>query len=327
MPSGSEPAAADAIADVVWSALAGPTAMVRTRLPPDLLDRPGLLDDITAGLRQHFPHVVPVDVTRDGRRLSHAAVAPDGAGIAVETLLGRSGEVSCWVAPMTHYRGDLPAALRAAVLGSPDVHSALSTVDTDVVAVAEGFLATDASSVEFQRRGPLAYLAGAGEPVALPASTLPLWLLTEVGAGPRPAPRNGRLIVTTVDALDALLARPDADVATVRRCLRAPAEALSDEDATDLAALVTGPLTRWRLDWAHGQDLSQEPSDPQWSTAELRDTGRLDVLDGGPAGLWRILTDLPPDLVDEQPAVALVRCTTAAIWHELAALAADPAGH
>jgi hypothetical protein len=48
------------------------------------------------------------------------------------------------------------------------------------------------------------------------------------------------------------------------------------------------------------------------------------MLDGGPAGLWRVVRELPADLLESSSdAVGLVRTTSHAVWYELAILAAD----
>ena len=55
--------------------------------------------------------------------------------------------------------------------------------------------------------------------------------------------------------------------------------------------------------------------------------GRLEVLDAGEHGLWRVLTDLPEAIADDLPGdeepVALVRAAAADIWQELTLLVAD----
>jgi len=293
-----------------WELLDGPPAIVRT-----VYDGP-LEGDITAGLAERFDAVTPIDTarSRSGRvRLTHAAIGPDGEGITIETLLAPDGEVTCWVARMGRYRTDLPWALRAGRLAVPR-----ATVGSPVgIPVAEAYL----DGLHIQRRGPAAYVAPA-EPV--PASALPQWLFTRVGLGPRPPALSERMVVTSAAAFGDLLALSAPDPSTVRRVLHADASALSDVDAAALAALCGASRVHWGLDWAVGRDVALEPSDEDWSTATLVDTGHLEILDGGPAGLWRVVRALPADLLESTlDSVGLVPTTSHAVWHELAILAAD----
>ena len=77
------------------------------------------------------------------------------------------------------------------------------------------------------------------------------------------------MVVTPADAFNELLSLPAPDASTVRRVLRADASALSDVDAAALAAVCGAPRVHWGLDYAVGYDDAQEPSDEDWSTADL----------------------------------------------------------
>ena len=108
--------------------------------------------------------------------------------------------------------------------------------------------------------------------------------------------------------------RPDERITWIEGALDQPAA---------LASLCSARPRHWCLDYAVGYDVALEPSDEDWSTATLVDTGHLEVLDGGPAGLWRVVRDLPADLVEStSDSVGLVRTTSHAVWYELAILAA-----
>ena len=141
-----------------WELLAGPPAIVRT-----VYD--GALEgDITVGLAERFAGVTPVDTacsTSGRRRVTHAAIAPDGEGITIEALLAPDGEVVCWVAPMSRYRSDLPSALRA---GRLDLPRPVEEPPAGIP-VAEAYL----DGLHLRRRGPAAFVAPA-QPV--PASAL-----------------------------------------------------------------------------------------------------------------------------------------------------------
>jgi hypothetical protein len=292
-----------------WELLDGPPAIVRT-----VYD--GALEgDITVGLAERFAAVTPVDTacsTSGRRRVTHAAIAPDGEGITIEALLAPDGEVVCWVAPMSRYRRDLPSALRA---GRLDLPRPVEEPPAGIP-VAEAYL----DGLHLQRRGPAAFVAPA-EPVS--ASALPLWLFSRVGLGPRPPALSDRMVVTPAAAFNELLSLSTPDVSTVRRVLRADASALSDVDAAALASLCSTRPRHWCLDYAVGYDVALEPSDEDWSTATPTGTGHLEILDGGPAGLWRVVRDLPADLLEStSDSVGLVRTTSHAVWHELAILAA-----
>ncbi len=317
----------------------GVPAVVRTAAPAELTNvaPDALLEDATAGLTGWFPEVLAIDAivdppeTRRGAtRLLHAAIDRHGGGMAIETLLRRDGEVTCWVSPATRYTTELAAARRA-MAGRPPLN-AKDEPEPAGVPVAEARLtvarATDGRRPRvwtIQRRGPVAHaVLDDAEPVRLAASALPVWFSLVTDMGPRPAPRGRGLLITSRDTLERLLDLTSPDEDAVRTTLEDPG--LSGDEAAGLAALVRGLACRWSLEWSCGQDDAQEPADDGWSTASVTHQGRLEVLDAGEHGLWRVLTDLPAaiadDLPDDEEPVALVRSATSDVWQELALLVA-----
>ncbi len=370
-----------------------PPVVVRSTAPATLLDTApeALLEEVTAGLAGRFSDVLaidvvvdPPDVRRGSVRLVHAAVDPDGEGVAIETLLRRDGEVTCWVAPTTRYAAE-SAVARRAMGGRPPLPAKPNT-DVDElppagVPVAEMRLVmarrddSEPACWTLARRGPLAHaqpsdvtpprpLPNSAPPnsapptsappasappasalptsalptsaipapalpatplpaSALPASALPVWLSAVTGAGPRPAPSGHRMVITSRAALERLLDLTDPDEAEVRAALAAPD--LATSDVTALAGLAAGTTTRWSLEWTAGFDDAQEPTDEDWSTARVTRSGRTEILDAGPAGLWRVLTDLPEILTEDagQDMVALTQTTAADVWRELTLPLAD----
>lgn len=316
-------------------------AVVRTTAPATLVGAPPdmLLGEITAGLTARFTNVLPIEVAADPAgvprgsvRLVHAALAPDGEGVAIETLLRRGGEVTCWVSPAARYPAERTAARRA-MAGRPPLRAERREPDPTPISEPVSVPVTEARLTVFTdgdrepgdwvvvRHGPAAHVLPASltEPeagVELPASALPLWMATVTGTGPRPVPGEHPLLITTRPALDRLLARTDPSDAEVRTALNAPD--LPDADAAGLAALVRGSRRHWSLEWIAG---AQESAD-DWSPARAERRGRVEVLDAGPSGyLWRVLTGLPGMLTDELPPaeepVALARASASGIWHDL----------
>lgn len=289
-----------------------------TRAAPD-----ALLGQITAGLTARFPEVMPVEVTADppgvpgnSVRLVHAAIDAHGEGIAIETLLLRGGEVTCWVVPAPRYALELPVARRA-MAGRPPL-PADDVAPEPGVPVTEARLAVDgATDWVIVRHGAAAHaFAEPATGLELPPSALPMWMAAVAGLAPRPVPPDRRLLITTRPALDRLLTLPDPDDAAVRTALAAPD--LTETESRALTALARGLVRRWSLEWAAGRDEAREPAD-DWSTARPTRRGRLEILDAGPdAGLWRVLTGLPEILTDDLPeAIALVRTAPSDVWHEL----------
>ncbi len=312
----------------------GVPAVVRTAAPADLADiaPSALLDDATAGLTGWFPSVLPIDATvdppetlRGATRLLHAAIDRNGGGMAIETLMSRDGEVTCWVSPATRYAAELPAARRA-MAGRPPL-KAPEDPEQPGVPVAEARLTVAGDEIwTVQRRGPLAQaVREAAEPERLLASALPVWLSSVTGMGPRPAPDGHGLLITSRSALERLLDLTAPGDAAVRAALDAPG--LSDEETARLRTLVHHLTCRWTLEWTSGQDDAQEPADDGWSTARVTREGRLEVLDAGEHGLWRVLSDLPEAIADDLPGdeepVALVRAAASDIWQELTVMVAD----
>ena len=318
-----------------------------------------LLDGLTAGLAQTFTDVFAIDAGpamdagRAGAvRMLHTATDSSGGGVSVETLArpepgaGIEGiEVLCWVAPTGRYPADRDTARRfmagrpvIAAPGRPESaapdppESALPVPVTAAdLTVARG---PHPGTGGFLRRGPYAWavLPGLPDPTPVPASVLPAWLLAGFGAGPRPVPATRPLVVTTRPALDRLIRLDHADPDAVRRALDAPG--LDDGTAASLAGLVNGLTGHWWLDWTCGLDSTVEPVDDEWTSTVPVASGRLEILDAGAAGLWRVVTDLPDILAAElgtggvggtaggEP-VALARTTTADLWLDLTRLVAD----
>lgn len=352
MPSGFDPRQARWDQVEVPPCLGTRPSVVRTRLPESLTDAPldALLKDITAGLTERFPRVMPIDVRADppetprgSVRLLHAALDPDGEGVAIETLLLRGGEVTCWVAPATRYAAERATARRA-MAGRPALPAAETTRAADaargadatpVAETTRGADATPAAGVPVAearltvtgqgdwlvaRRGTgsRAIPASPATPpdtVELPASLLPMWLASVTGTGPRPYPGDHPMVITSRTALDALLDLTGPDASAVRTALAAPD--LADEEVAELGTLASCLIRRWSLKWIAGRDdASGEDSSPR-----LESRGHLEILDAGPsAGLWRVLTDLPEVLTagitDERP-IGLSRTTPADVWHEV----------
>lgn len=336
--------------------LACRSAVVRTSAPAGLLDASpeALLADVTAGLTERFPQVLPIEVRADppetphgSVRLVHAAVGPDGDGVAIETLLLRSGEVCCWVAPAARYAAEREAARRA-MAGRPPLHREENPAPAGVpvaelrltvagsgegdwlvarhgpavyaraasAATTSHAAASAAASTSTSAAVPTSSAASAASPsdgVELPVSLLPVWLASVTGTGPRPVPGERPLLVVARSGLDRLLDGP----ADARTALDAPE--LTAAEAAELDALARDLVRRWSLEWIFGSDGDASP--------RLEARGRLEILDAGPShGLWRVLTDLPEaltsELPDEQP-VGLMRTTSADVWHELTLPLAD----
>lgn len=312
-------------------------AVVRTSAPASLADAPpdALLDDITAGLTGSFPQVLPIEVRADPSeaprgsvRLLHAALDPDGEGVAIETLLLRGGDVACWVAPAARYAAERPAARRA-MAGRPPLPSEATTPPTtppEGVPVVEARLTVTGQGEGdwlVVRHGPAAHarptsLAEPANGVELPASVLPVWLASVTATGPRPVPGEHPMLITSGSCLDRLLGLADADPggAAVRTALEAPD--LTDAEAAELGALARGLVRRWSLEWISGRDGAPEDEDV---SPRLEGRGHLEILDAGTSsGLWRVLTDLPEvlaaEIPDERP-VGLARTAPADVWHEL----------
>jgi hypothetical protein len=319
----------------------GRPGVVRARLPMPPTARLGeLVRAVTARLAERFAEVLPVDVAagptgaaEDAVRMLHAATVAGGEGVAIESLLSPCGDghadAACWVSPVSRYLVEREAARRAMAGRRPWPAGTASTSDGLPVAAASITVHRGRypGQGQIERRGPIvqAALPGLDTPVRLPASLLPGWLFALTACGPRPAPRGKRLVLTSRPALDRLLGlAAAADPSAVRRALDAPD--LAEEDASALAHLARGLCRHWSRAWAVGHDRAPEPADEQWSTADLAATGRLEVLDAGPAGLWRVLDDLPQPLTDDgdEEMVALVPATGAEVWDTFAALVAAP---
>jgi hypothetical protein len=170
-----------------------PPVVVRSTAPATLLDTAPetLLEEVTAGLAGRFSDVLaidvvvdPPDVRRGSVRLVHAAVDPDGEGVAIETLLRRDGQVTCWVAPTTRYAAELATARRA--MGGRPPLPAKPNTDVDEpppagVPVAEMRLVmarrddSEPACWTLARRGPLAHAqpSDATPPRPLPDSAPP----------------------------------------------------------------------------------------------------------------------------------------------------------
>lgn len=314
--------------------------VLRSTAPPTLMDGPPetLLDEVTAGLAGQFSEVLaidvvvdPPDVRRGAVRLVHAAVGRDGEGVAVETLLRRDGDVTCWVAPTARYAAELATARRV-MGGRPPLPAKTDADEPPIgVPVSEMRLVTARRDVRepacwaLARRGRLANVRppDGTPPRPLPASVLPVWLASVIGAGPRPAPSGHRMVIASRAALEDLLDLTAPDEAEVRAVLEAPD--LPASDVAALAELAAGTELRWSLEWTSGFDGAQEPADEDWSTARGTRRGRTEILDAGPAGLWRILTDLPDALAEDTgaDAVGLTHTTMADVWCELTLPLAD----
>lgn len=296
---------------------------MRASAPASLADAPldALLADVTAGLAERFPQVLPIEVRADppdaqrgSVRLLHAAVDAHGEGVAVETLLRRGDGVTCWVAPATRYAAERETARRA-MAGRPPKRRG-ETAAPEGVPVAEIRLWVTGPGGEGDwvvvRRGPGAQVlsasrAGSSDGAELPASLLPVWLASVTGTGPRPVPGRRPLLIVARHGLDRLL----DGAADSRTALEAPD--LTGAEAAELDALARGLTRRWSLEWISGWDDDVSPG------PEAR--GHVEILDAGPSrGLWRVLTDLPEALTSELPGerpVGLVRTAPADVWHEL----------
>jgi hypothetical protein len=270
-------------------------AVVRTSAPASFADAPpdALLADITAGLTQRFPQVLPIEVRADppetprgSVRLLHAAVDPDGVGIAIETLLLRGGDIACWVAPAARYAAEREAARRA-MAGRPPLWRE-ETAAPDGAPVAEMRL-TVAGPGEgdwvIVRHGPLARVlpASPAEPadaVELPASLLPVWLASVTGTGPRPLPGGRPMLILARSALDRFIGLTDtgltaAGPADVRTAL--DAADLADADAAELGAFAGGLGRRWSLEWISGRADAAGPGDAAPSETGPGETGPGDT--------------------------------------------------
>lgn len=272
------------------------------------MDAAALLADVAAGLTGRFTDVLPIDATVDRAvaHLLHAATGPDGEGVAIETRLAADGTAHCWVSPTARYAADADTARRVMV-GRPvtdaDAHTPTG------VRVTEAYLSAPHADLVVTRRGPQAWI---GPDVGLPASTLPAALWVGLGLGPRPAPAVRHLVVTSRADADRMLAAAPTDADAVRAALAAPD--LPGDVAVALAAAGADRVAHWRLTWASG------PADDE----RLAAAGRLEVLDGGAGGLWRVTDDLPADVADElgPDAVALAPLAAADVWLELTRLVA-----
>jgi hypothetical protein len=325
MPSGFDPRQARWGRVEVPSCLGARPSVVRSRVPASLTDAPldALLVDITAGLTERFPRVMPIDVLADPAetprgsvRLLHAALDPDGDGVTIETLLLRSGEVACWVAPAARYAAE-QATARRAMAGRPALPTEEGALSAGVPVAEARLTVTGHGDWQVARHGTGARVVPASpatppDDIELRASLLPMWLASVTGTGPRPHPGDRPMVITSRTALDALLDLPDTGADAVRTALEAPD--LGDDEVAELGALANGLIRRWSLTWIAGRE--GEDASPL-----LESRGRVEILDAGPsAGLWRVLTDLPEvltaEIADEDP-VGLVRTTPADVWHEL----------
>jgi hypothetical protein len=148
-------------------------------------------------------------------------------------------------------------------------------------------------------------LPGATEPVWARASALPGLFFASRALGPRP--RSEPLVV--------LIGRPSlTDVVT-------GSGSSSGRAAIDLAALARGLTAWWSLEWIRGVVPECLAIDEAWHCATSATAGRLEILDAGDAGLWRIVTDVPEPLRadwkgDEEP-VALRRTNATEVFAEL----------
>ncbi|MEV4517497.1 hypothetical protein AB0K00_52140 [Dactylosporangium sp. NPDC049525] len=185
-----------------WERMPGPAAVVRVALPAGVARTAPLaaiVADATAGLAARFAAVRAIHAETSGRivHLVHAATAPDGEGIVVETRLDREGAVFSWVSPMHRYLTDRAAARRA--MAGRRARPGAGDPDRDGVPLAEAWLELDGAVLTARRCGPV---AECGATVPVPASTLPALLAEAVGLSPRPAPERVELTLGSRDDLD-----------------------------------------------------------------------------------------------------------------------------
>jgi hypothetical protein len=182
-----------------WERVPGPAAVVRVALPAGVARTAPLADivaDATAGLAARFAAVRAIHAETSGRiaHLVHAATAPDGEGIVVETRLDGEGAVFSWVSPMHRYLADRAAARRA--MAGRRARPGAEAPDRDGVPLAEVWLELDGAVLAARRCGPLAACG-----TTLPASTLPALLAEVVGLSPRPAPERVEVALGSRDDL------------------------------------------------------------------------------------------------------------------------------
>ncbi|WP_285505052.1 hypothetical protein [Actinokineospora sp. NBRC 105648] len=296
-----------------WTLHTDGAVITRGRHPGWTADPSTLAADISGGLASTFLDVRAVDAGPAGAgavRTLHVGTDRRGQGVAVESLLrpdGDGSEVACWLSPVGSYAADRALARRLLVGRPPLRRTNVSEASQGMRARLDVEVGPHTGSGLITRDGDTTWadLPGIGEPLWLPTSTLPAWLLAATGLGPRPHSPDDRVFVTTTEALDRLWTGKPTTPAETRLALAA--EDLSDETCAELAAVAGGCVARWSLEWAT----------TAWA-------GQLTVVDAGENGVWQVSSGVPEDLAAELGgnAVALRRTSSAELFHTLARLVA-----
>lgn len=159
----------------------------------------------------------------------------------------------------------------------------------------------------------LACLPGLDAPRQTSADLLPSWLAALVGLGPRPQIQQVGALITERSILDDFLALPSTTADGVRAHF-APTR-LSPRWVDRLAAIPGGVRAHWSVTTASA------------GSGDLRELGRIEVVDAGAASLWTI-GQVPGDLVVPEVGtplsmISFAPTTATAVWTALAGLAAQ----
>jgi hypothetical protein len=279
--------------------------------------RPAMRHDwaagLCAGLAETAGHTITIDTTAAEPQGSvhtlHTFTDRFGHGHMAATLarpVATGSDITCRITPMSRYAHELGFASPAYPEGDEVIVEAHITVHRGVTRGHGTIL----------RRGDLGRieLPGVTNPTWARASALPGLLFTGCELGPRP--RSGPLVVLVDEpSLTDLLTQSNSP----------QARDAHSQAAGELTRLARGLRAWWLLEWVRGVVPKTLAVDEAWHSAASATGSRLEVLDAGDAGLWRIMARVPEPLLadwegDEEP-VALCRTNATEVFTALVRLA------
>jgi hypothetical protein len=296
---------------------ADPTVL-RRRIPTRI--EPAMRYDWAAGLRAGFAenlgYTITIDTTASTPQGSihslHTFTDRLGRGHVVDTLarpVADGSDVICHIIPMSRYARDLRSSSSAQLEGEEVRMEAHITMHHKA----------GQSHGTFLRRADLVRieLPNATDPTWTLTSALPGLLFAGCGLGPRP-PAKPLVVLADRPSLTDLLAQLDSqEVHSEPNTL--------GQAADELTRLARSLTAWWSLEWVRGMVPETLAVDEAWQSATSATVGRLEVLDAGEAGLWRVVTRVPEPLridweSDEEP-VALCRTNATEVFDALVRLA------
>lgn len=284
---------------------------ISTRIQPAM--RHDWAAGLCAGLAETAGNTIIIDTTAAESQGSvhtlHTFTDRLGHGHMAAILarpVATGSDITCRITPMSRYAHELGIASPAYLEGEEVRVEAHITVHRGVTRGHGTIL----------RRGDLCRieLPGATNPTWARASALPGLLFTGCELGPRP--RSEPLVVLVDESsLTDLLTQSN----------NSQAHDSHSQAVGELTKLARGLRAWWSLEWVRGVVPETLAVDEAWHPAASATAGRLEVLDAGDAGLWRIMACVPeplrPDWEGDEEPVALCRTNAIEVFDTLVRLA------